>query len=343
MDTITSNLNAILPFFVSIWIVLIVLSVWKPYRFKNAFILMMALVITMMTIAAFCGDRMGEALLGFVLLIGAALMAVPVLLIANGINVMRREGVSKANMLSLALGIVIAIGEIIWLITILTGVYNRLDRAAFGCLFLVFETIFYISFIILAFVLYNLFIQYIPKLVNYDYVIIHGCGLLNGRDVSPLLASRIDKAISVYKTSKDKPIIMPSGGRGSDESISEAQAMKDYLLGKGIPEDKILMEDQSTTTMENLKNCKTIIERLEHTRRPRIALVSSNYHVYRCMLYSMELKMKCIGIGAKTAWYYWPTALLREFVAIFTRPKYVTWTAIGYVFLVLLPSRLIFF
>lgn len=344
----TVYLNMVTPFLVVSWIVLIALTLWKPQRFKNAFALMAALGFTLLTAAAATGDDMPQVMLAFGLIICAALLFVPFMLIKNGIEMLRLEGRSTANLLSLFLGIFVGLGELAWFGFLFnTSIYNLGETARSVVIFIALS-VFYFSSLILMFVLYNIYIQYIPKSLLFDYVIIHGCGLLDGHVVSPLLAARVDKAIQVYTRAKTKPILIPSGGRGSDESISEAQAMHDYLIEHGIPESDIYMEDESTTTMENLANCKKYIDAraaennhdgvaAKH-KRPQIALVSSNYHVYRCLLYAETLKMKCIGIGAPVAWYYWPSALIREFVAIFTRPKYIIWTVIGYLILVVLPS-----
>ena len=140
----------------------------------------------------------------------------------------------------------------------------------------------------------------------------------------------------VYNKRKHKPVIIPSGGQGGDETISEAEAMKQYLLAHGIPEEHIIPEDQSKNTMDNLQNSKDIIFSKEG--KHRVALVTSNYHVYRCLLYAKSLKMKCTGIGAPVAWYYWPSAVIREFVAVFTTKKILICTLIGYFFVVLLPA-----
>ena len=348
MNSAQVYLDMITPFLVVSWIVLIALTLWKPQRFKNAFALMAALFFTLMTAAAATGDSMPRVLVAFGFIIIAALLFVPFMLIKNGLHMMRAEGRSTANMLSLLLGIFVAIGELACFGFIFSNTIYELGDVARGIVIFIGLSVFYFSSLILMFVFYNIYIQYIPKTLDYDYVIIHGCGLIDGDKVSPLLASRIDKAIQVYNKDETKPLIIPSGGRGSDESKSEAQAMHDYLIEHGVPESDIYMEDRSTTTMENLANCKAYIDshREEqakrigkaHRKRPVIALVSSNYHVYRCLLYAEKLKMKCIGIGAPVAWYYWPSALIREFVAIFTRPKYLIWTAIGYIILVLIPS-----
>ncbi len=128
-------------------------------------------------------------------------------------------------------------------------------------------------------------------------------------------------------------MLIPSGGRGSNEKISEAEAMKRYLLEKGIPEEHIILEDGSATTMENLQNSKEII--MSRPGGKRTALVSSNYHIYRCLTYARKLKLNCIGIGAKVALYFWPTALIREFIAVFSTKKFLFWSLLGYVIFIL--------
>ena len=105
--------------------------------------------------------------------------------------------------------------------------------------------------------------------------------------------------------------------------------MKTYLLEHGVPETDIVLEDRSATTRENLLNSRAIIE-----SRPggkRTALVSSNYHVYRCLRLARDVGLKCTGIGADVALYYWPTALIREFIAIFVTKRFLIWALIGYV------------
>ena len=343
MGDFQSNMDTIMPFLVSSWIILIVATLWKPQRIKNSFLLMIALFFTFFAIAGLFGEHMNTALVVMALFFLLLLLCVPVLLISNGILTVRREGRSLANSLSLLLGIIIGIGETAWLIAIFNGTLNYIEKDVFGIIFFIGYSIFYICCIILSFVVYNLFIQYIPRTIEFDYVIIHGCGLIDGYKVSPLLASRLDKAIDVYNKCKTKPVLIPSGGRGSDETLSEAEAMSQYLLDHGIPEDRIYKEDASTTTMENLRNCKDYINSRGGCKKYRTALVSSNYHVYRCLLYAEKLEMKCIGIGSKVAWFYWPSALLREFVAIFTRPRYIIWTLLGYAVFVVLPMWGIFF
>ena len=166
-----------------------------------------------------------------------------------------------------------------------------------------------------------MFLQIIPIKRDFDYVVIHGAGLIDGRTPSKLLQQRLDKAIRVYRRDPTPPKLIPSGGKGSDESISEAQAMKNYLLSQGIPEDDIIMEDQSRTTLENLKYSKAIID--SKPGRKYTALVTSNYHVYRALRYARQVGLKCTGIGSPVAFYYWPSALIREFIANHAEKKHL--------------------
>lgn len=334
MQTVIDNMKDLLPVAAVFWALLLIAVLWKPQRFRNSLLLMVTVGITLMLIAGLFGDYMGYALIGIFLLSMLALLVAPVLLIINGIYMLRRESASLANVLSLLLGIVIALGEFAMIFAFLRIMYWNGIPLIHKILFLLGLSVFYFSFLLLGFVLYTLFIQIMPHRMNFDHVIIHGAGLLNGREVSKLLADRMDKAISVYEKCKVKPILIPSGGKGSDEDISEAEAMAAYLQEHGIPEEHIIKEDRSATTMENLTNSKEIIQARQGKR---IALVSSNYHVYRCLTYAKKIKMKCVGIGAHVAWYYWPSALIREFVAVFSGKRNLIWILIGYVLFMALP------
>jgi uncharacterized SAM-binding protein YcdF (DUF218 family) len=184
--------------------------------------------------------------------------------------------------------------------------------------------------------IYSLFLMIIPRRTDFDYLIIHGAGLIDGNRVSKLLAERLDKAIDVYSKDPTPTIMIPSGGKGGNETVSEARAMADYLIEKGIPEDRIVLEDRSTTTLENIEFSKDIMDRRGGGRY--IALVTSNYHVYRALRYSRRLGMKCTGIGSHVAFYYWPSALIREYIAIHTEPKHLVSFVLGWAILMMLRA-----
>lgn len=327
---ITELLMTTGPVFAAVWIITILCIVLRPQRYFNSLLLMGALLVTLIFLSGFFGHDTGAwVLLASFLLVMLALFLGPVLLILNSVQMLRRESFSPAHILSLALGVVVGIGEIAAVIYVL-GLSDmiRIADAQLWILLLV-ATVFYFSFLVLSFVVYSVFIQIMPHRMNFDYVIIHGCGLADGERMTKLLSNRVDKAIEVYRKCRRKPVIIPSGGQGSDETISEAQAMKTYLLEHGVPETDIVLEDRSATTRENLLNSRAIIE-----SRPggkKTALVSSNYHVYRCLRLARDVGLKCTGIGADVALYYWPSALIREFIAIFVTKRFLIWALIGYV------------
>jgi uncharacterized SAM-binding protein YcdF (DUF218 family) len=289
---------------------------------------MIALMVTLIFLSGFFADQRGYFLMACFLLIALGLFLVPIVLIINGIQLIRKESLSLSHLLSIGLGVIVAIGEIATVAYVFYLAGNRSWEITDRLVLALAMTVFYFSALILSFVIYSLFLTAMPRIMNFDYIIIHGCALKADGSLTRLLQNRVDKAIEVYNKCPDKPVIIASGGQGADEKVSEAQAMRDYLLLKGIPYEKIIMEDQSTTTRENLLHCRKIIE--EKGQSGRIALVSSNYHVYRCLRLARDIGLRCTGIGAPVALYYWPTALIREFIAIFVTRSFLIWSMLGY-------------
>ena len=309
------------------WSILAVSMVLDMRRMHNCFLLLVALAASVPFLCSLTGDHAAETFALFALATVVLLLILPFLLIANGFVVLRREGFSLANMLSLLFGLLILIGEVASFATaflLIDSIYVWLASVAlaFGV------SVIYLCLVFLSFMLYTLFIQIIPKKRDFDYVIIHGAGLLHGEELTPLLRMRVDKAIEVYRKDPTPPVLVPSGGQGDDESISEAEAMARYLRVKGIPEDKILLEDRSTTTMENLKYSQELIE--SRPGRHYTALVTNNYHVFRALRYTLQLGFPCTGIGSPTALYYWPSALIREFAAIMHEKRNLRLFLIGW-------------
>jgi uncharacterized SAM-binding protein YcdF (DUF218 family) len=330
MNEILENIQILGPIFAFFWALTIAFVLLRPQSYLNSFLLMASLFFTMLFASGFFpGSGQAYFLLACFLLVMLAIFLVPALLILNGVQMIRRESFSAAHVLSLALGIFVGIGEIATVIYVFSlSDFIQLNGAHLWFMLLSFS-VFYFSFLVLSFVLYTVFIQIMPHRMNFNYIIIHGCGLIDGERISKLLSNRVDKAIEVYNRCKTKPVIVPSGRKGADEKISEAEAMKRYLLEHGIPESDILLEDQSTTTEENLINSRDIIDR--RLGKKKTALVSSNYHIYRCLRLARQVGFRCTGIGAKVALYYWPSALIREFVAVFVTPGFLIIALIGYV------------
>ena len=137
-----------------------------------------------------------------------------IFLIYNGVILLKREGRSKANYLSMILGIVILVFFALML-------FRFGDRDALFAtnhfLSILFVFIFYsyliFGFAFAGFMLYSILYLFIPKRKHYDFIIIHGAGLLGGERVTPLLKRRIDKAVEAYHKSKNSNIkIIASGG-----------------------------------------------------------------------------------------------------------------------------------
>ena len=152
---------------------------------------------------------------------------------------------------------------------------------------------------------------------NQDYLIVHGSGLNHGQ-VSPLLARRVDRAIRFYNAQKKlttPPKLIMSGGRGRDESRPESEAMREYAVKNGIPKSHILLESRSTTTLQNMKFSKQIMDQRGAGKPYRAIYVTSNYHLLRTGIYARKAGLKINGIGSRTAFYYAPVALLREYIA----------------------------
>ena len=95
--------------------------------------------------------------------------------------------------------------------------------------------------------------------------------------------------------------------------------MKQYLVGQGIPEEQIIEENQSASTYENMKYSKEKI--LEKDPKGKVAFSTTNYHVFRGGLYARQLNMRAVGMGAKTKWYFWPNAAVREYVGLLTENR----------------------
>ena len=307
-------------------------------RYRNCYLLAFALLSMIPFVVNIAGDQAKEMILTAFLLTVAAILIVPFFLIHNGIVMIRNEGKCAAHLLSLALGTAVLAGEILTAYNVIIYSYMfGLEAQAvyfhstpFLVTSLIAVTVIYGSISFVVFMIYSVFLMIIPRSKDFDYVIIHGAGLIDGEKVSKLLQERLDKAIFVYRKDPSPTKLIPSGGKGSDEKISEAEAMKRYLLEQGIPESDIIMEDKSATTLENLKFSKDIIDSREG--RKYTALVTSNYHVYRALRYCRKVGLKCKGIGSHVAFYYWPSALIREYIAVHTEKKHAIMFALGWAF-----------
>ncbi len=149
----------------------------------------------------------------------------------------------------------------------------------------------------------------VPESKDVEYVVVLGAGL-HGDKVSYTLAYRLDAAIE-YSIKNPEVTIIVSGGQGPDEDISEAEAMKKYLVIAGVKESQIILEDQSTSTEENIKFSKALM-----TENPSVAIVSSNYHMYRAKFIGSQYIRDIEGIATHAPYWSVINYMLRESVTI---------------------------
>ena len=158
-----------------------------------------------------------------------------------------------------------------------------------------------------------------------DYIIILGCAIRRDGTPTPLLRGRVQRAFDFEKMQYEKTgkhaKFVPSGGQGSDEVISEAESMKRCLMELGVPGDRIVKEDNSVNTYQNMDFSKKVIERDCKSENCNIAFSTTNYHVFRGYTLAEKLGMKAKGLSAKTKLYFFPNAFIREFIGVLWEKK----------------------
>lgn len=147
------------------------------------------------------------------------------------------------------------------------------------------------------------------------YIIVLGAGV-RGTVPSLTLQERIRAAYD-YLVANPETIAVLSGGQGPGEEITEAACMYRELTQMGIDGTRLLTEDRSTSTIENLRFALDIAESSTGVRPVEIGIVSSEYHIFRAKCFAKDLNLEPVGIPARTSWvtlrinYY-----LREIVAV---------------------------
>ncbi|NAN10821.1 YdcF family protein [Staphylococcus epidermidis] len=150
-------------------------------------------------------------------------------------------------------------------------------------------------------------------------IMVLGAGIFS-EEVTTLLAARLDKALSVYHSQRTKPIIIVSGGQGPDEPISEALAMKRYLIAHNVPENHIFMENQSTNTRTNFLYSKSIIHSMMPTSSQMLC-VTSQFHVLRALKFAKKAHLSFDGIGSRTPYHFLAQSMIIDFLGLMYQYK----------------------
>ena len=249
----------------------------------------------------------------FILVFSAALCV-------SNVSLIRHEGRRLVNVLGIILSFLLVGGELFLFFFdyAVSGsqrqvMIHELIANLFAAVYLYFECM-----LIGAIAAHAIVSRYEPD-PDRDFLIILGCGIRKDGSPTPLLRGRMARALAFAEkqaalTGKE-PVFVVSGGQGPDEPIPESACMKRWLLEQGVPEERIVEEDRSTDTAENMRFSK---EKILERGGGRVAYATTNYHVFRAGLCARRVKMRAVGMGAETKWYFWPNAAVREFVGLLT-------------------------
>lgn len=130
------------------------------------------------------------------------------------------------------------------------------------------------------------------------FLLVLGAGV-NGTVPSLSLHNRLTAARDYLETYPEARAIL-SGGQGPGEEITEAECMRRWLEAAGIDPARLILEEESTSTYENIRNSLALIEALGEDPHGRLAIVSSEYHLYRAKLLARELGAEPLGVAGKT-------------------------------------------
>lgn len=178
---------------------------------------------------------------------------------------------------------------------------------------LIFFFLFLISFIIIE----GLILKEANKVEDEkeaDYLIILGARLY-GEIPSPSLLERLKTATSYLENHMNLKVIV-SGGQGPGEDVPEGYAMSQYLIKRNIPKEKIIIEDKSTSTIENFELSLEKIRETDDRDEIKLLVVTNGYHLFRSKIIARKLGFKAFGLPAKTPPVTKVKGYLREYFAV---------------------------
>jgi uncharacterized SAM-binding protein YcdF (DUF218 family) len=150
--------------------------------------------------------------------------------------------------------------------------------------------------------------------VRADFVLIPGATVVGDRP-SLVLQHRLDAALP-YIRANPGALVIVSGGRGAGESFTEAEVMKRYLVKNGISAQRIIKEEQATNTIGNVAYTEQIIDGYALGHKPKVMIVTNDYHMYRAMLLARNRDMDAYGITRAIHWSVAPICYCREYFSL---------------------------
>lgn len=311
-------------------------TLWLGFTFFGlAFILLLSFILL------FDDNYFEAGLLGITLVFISLIMLLPVLTFASfvvyGVYLQWQDGFKWVNTIPIVAGIGLIIYLIGWPLIFdlrLTHFLNVLY------VFILLSTIYFVL-ILFFYTLTNLLNLAPFRQVAVDYFIVLGAGL-DGGQVTPILASRIDKGIGLQAKQEAGKVIF-SGGQGEDEWVPEGEAMYDYAVDQGVDSEILFKEMDSRNTRQNIQFSEDMIETdWTGETEPVIAIVTNNYHVLRALMQAKQLGVQAIGYGSNSTFFYSLNAFFREFIAYLDMTYKIHGIVIGLIGIVLFGAFLIF-
>ncbi len=232
-----------------------------------------------------------------------SILGIPVL--SNGVALLFSQASNIGVYLTIALGIIM----------ILVGVFFKLIKTLIlKPVFKILSIIITIGLAVTVCVSGFLYIYGNADTATYteDYLVVLGCGL-NGTEPSEMLRLRLDKAVEYNEKNPDCKIIV-TGGQGNGEDIPEAEAMKLYLVDKGVNESKIIRESYSTSTTENFKFSNELVNGELKTKK--VCFITNDFHIYRANSLAKLQNMRFNHLSAETPLHSIIPSYLRETLAL---------------------------
>ena len=244
------------------------------------------------------------------------LVVFAVAMCVSNLALLRHEQAKLKNVLGLLVGLGLLAGEALGIALSMRSYFSTAREYHMQMVFQnVYTTVFaYCECMLMGAVVCGLLAaKHVPS-QDRDFIIVLGCWFRGDGTLTPLLQGRVDKALQFWREQREKTgkaaVLMPSGGKGSNEPGPEAEAMRRYMLAQGVPEEWIMTEDRSTNTYQNMAFSRALIEEV----RPggKVAFVTTNYHVFRSGVWARLAGLQAEGLGSRTRWWYWPNAFMRE-------------------------------
>jgi len=289
-----------------------------PRRLSSAVVVLAAVVYgavaALLSIAA-ASPRIGTGIEVVVAVaVVAANLALAGYVVFTSVLAVRREGRHLSNLLGLFLVAGVVVMVALLGVALATG-WTWLLIGTVAALALGAHT----AVLLTAFAAYGALYARLRVRGGMDAIVVLGSRVF-GTQVPPLLAARIDKGLQVLAAEGAQghhPLLVLSGGQGADEYVPEADAMATYALAHGAREDQVRIERASRTTQDNLAYSRDLL--LAEGHGTTLVVATNDFHAFRTAIIARELGIDAQVVGAPTARYYYPSAVLREFVAVLSR------------------------